>query len=84
MTFRPLAVFILLCAVPVLAQSPAASDAPKGNVRFSADMLDKSIDPCVNFYNYACSKWQAKNPIPGDHAEWGSSPATCCRHSYRS
>ncbi len=71
MTFRRLAVFVLLCAVPILAQSPAASDEPKGNVRFSPDMLDKSIDPCVNFYNYACSKWQAQNPIPGDHPAWG-------------
>src|SRR5205823_9838699 len=44
---------------------------PTGNVGFSADMLDKSVDPCTDFYAYACSKWQAQNPIPSDRPSWG-------------
>ena len=32
--------------------------------------LDKAVDPCVNFYQYACGGWQAKNPIPPDQAAW--------------
>ena len=44
---------------------------PRGNVRFTADLLDKSVDPCTDFYAYACSKWQAQNPIPGDRPSWG-------------
>jgi predicted metalloendopeptidase len=34
-------------------------------------MLDKSIDPCTDFYAYACSKWQSQNPIPSDRSSWG-------------
>jgi len=34
-------------------------------------MLDKSIDPCNDFYAYACSKWQAQNPVPADRPTWG-------------
>jgi endothelin-converting enzyme/putative endopeptidase len=43
----------------------------EGDVRFSIDMLDKNVDPCNDFYAYACSKWLARNPIPADRSSWG-------------
>jgi endothelin-converting enzyme/putative endopeptidase len=43
----------------------------KAAIRFSPDMLDKSIDPCTDFYAFACGKWQAANPIPADRSSWG-------------
>jgi endothelin-converting enzyme/putative endopeptidase len=32
--------------------------------------LDRSVDPCVDFYAYSCGGWIAKNPIPADQARW--------------
>src|SRR5208282_5276176 len=32
--------------------------------------MDKSVDPCVNLYRYACGGWQKRNPIPPDQTSW--------------
>ncbi|HEX3321601.1 MAG TPA: M13 family metallopeptidase [Terriglobales bacterium] len=65
-------VVVLAALVPVaFAQNQPQEKKPSGNVRFSIDMLDKTIDPCTDFYAYACSKWQQQNPIPSDRPSWG-------------
>jgi endothelin-converting enzyme/putative endopeptidase len=53
------------------AQNHSEAAKPPADVRFSVDLLDKSIDPCNDFYAYACSKWKAQNPIPADRPSWG-------------
>jgi predicted metalloendopeptidase len=39
---------------------------------FSIDQVDKSLDPCSDFFQYACSKWLKANPIPPDQGGWGT------------
>ena len=37
---------------------------------FSISNMDRTADPCVDFYRYACGNWIATNPIPADQASW--------------
>jgi predicted metalloendopeptidase len=39
---------------------------------FTPDQVDKALDPCTDFFQYACSKWVKANPIPADQAGWGT------------
>jgi putative endopeptidase len=52
---------------PAAAQGAKAS-APAG---IEIDALDRKIDPCSDFYQFACGGWIAKNPVPPDRRSYG-------------
>ncbi|XP_026571568.1 endothelin-converting enzyme 1 isoform X1 [Pseudonaja textilis] len=33
--------------------------------------LDQGVDPCEDFFRYACGGWIKSNPIPDGHSRWG-------------
>src|SRR5690242_2183265 len=69
---RLITLTLLLLATTLFAQTPSnGPPAPELN-HFDINAADRSLDPCTDFYKFACSKWIAANPIPADQATWGT------------
>ena len=70
-----LCLFLFASAAVLSSQNPtpSADENPSPKLEhFQPDMVDKSLNPCDDFYKYSCSKWTAANPIPADQVEWGT------------
>jgi putative endopeptidase len=51
------------------AQQPTAP-APTQEPALDVTSMDRSADPCKDFFQYSCGGWMKKNPIPADQSSW--------------
>jgi putative endopeptidase len=68
-------VIVAAALLPSLAAAaPAAQERPLTALPYTPGLdpaaMDRSRDPCVDFFAYSCGGWVKANPIPPDQASW--------------
>jgi putative endopeptidase len=68
MNARNLVLLLTLLFVSLFSFAQRSASEPVLDV----SSMDKTVDPCVDFYTYSCGGWMKKNPIPPDQSNWGT------------
>jgi putative endopeptidase len=77
--FKSLVYALFICLTPFLSFSapagPPATEAPPSQKVAARALdpaeIDRSIDPCQDFFRYTCGTWLKSNPIPAEYPLWG-------------
>jgi putative endopeptidase len=49
-------------------QSTSAASKPEPALDVTS--MDRTVDPCMDFFKYSCGGWMKSNPIPPDQSSW--------------
>ena len=62
------------CGAALLLGQSSNQETPLFSLPYSPSLdisaMDRTADPCTDFFRYSCGTWIKKNPIPPDQARW--------------
>jgi putative endopeptidase len=69
----PASLAVAACLVaPLLQAQSTVSEQTRTQLHgLDPSLRDTSVDPCVNFFQYACGTWLKRYPIPPDRSSFG-------------
>ncbi|MBB6093994.1 endothelin-converting enzyme/putative endopeptidase [Povalibacter uvarum] len=59
---------VVICALSVFGVPAFAQDSGRQGVQLGD--IDRTADPCNDFFQYANGKWREENPIPASMSRW--------------
>jgi putative endopeptidase len=66
--------FFVVTAALAVGTLKLAAQQPLQAMPYSPSLdpasMDRTVDPCVDFYKFSCGGWEKNNPIPADQAGW--------------
>ena len=64
-----------LCSTKIYFLSISGPCLTPECIQVAASLLsanDRTVDPCEDFYSYACGGWIKKHVIPSGHSRWST------------
>jgi putative endopeptidase len=71
-------VSVIVSAIPLViaalissgSAQQSTSAASKPEPALDVTSMDRTVDPCMDFFKYSCGGWMKSNPIPPDQSSW--------------
>jgi putative endopeptidase len=61
---------LTIAFISFLTLAAAQQPTEKSEPALDVTSMDRTVDPCADFFTYSCGGWIKRNPIPPDQSSW--------------